>query len=110
MTPWTREDTREYIQNLEEEIEIYLTYKLRVESYLESKGYFADNTVLYVKCYILAFAWISHHLDRELSIRMIYDLIGIENDVDPNQGLVLAENFLVLDFNELMDLVIQDYI
>jgi hypothetical protein len=41
---------------------------------------------------------------------MIYDLIGIENDVDPNQGLVLAENFLVLDFNELMDLVIQDYI
>lgn len=108
MKPWTRDDTREWIAQLEnrlEDIEYYLT---RTVDWCEQNGIWRDDKV-FALC-AMTVIWVSHMRNEPISRRELFELLAVkEADVIPDVEYTIDPKMLDKEIEEILDMVLQTF-
>lgn len=108
MQPWTRDQTKIWIRQLEnrlEDIGYYLDYTV---AWCERND--IDHEQIIFACSILAVIWVSHMRCEPLSKKEVLELLGF-NDLDEieDEEYSLNSNFHNMDLDDLLEIVVQNY-
>jgi hypothetical protein len=108
MQPWTRDQTRIWIRQLEDRLEdigYYLDYTL---AWCEKNDIYHEQIVF--ACSILTVIWVSHMRGEPLSKKEVLEILGF-NDLDEieDEEYSLNPNFHNMDLDDLLEMVIQNY-
>ena len=108
MKPWTRDQTKLWIQQLEDRLEdigYYLDYTV---DWCERHDICSEQIVF--ACSILAVIWVSHMRGEPLSKKEVLELLGFEElDEIEDEEYFLNPNFHNMDLDDLLDIVVQNY-
>lgn len=77
MKPWTRDDTKEWVTQLENRIEDIQFYLKRTLEWCEENDVYSDK-IIFV-CSIMALVWVSHLRNEPISKHELFEILGIEN-------------------------------
>jgi len=105
MKPWTRDDTKFWIAQLENRIEDIDYYLNRTVEWCENNGVW-DNEGVFTLSFVTVL-WVCHMRSEDISRREIYEYLGIEDweeveDHVMELGSVLSD----LDFEPMLELVL----
>jgi hypothetical protein len=108
MKPWTRNDTKEWIIQLEHRIQ-------DIDYYLDKAGewcdeYGIDNNNLIFMCSFLTCVWVSNMRGEPITFNELMEILGVDewND-DEEKYYELDECWGSLDFHEFLEKVVQTY-
>jgi hypothetical protein len=108
MKPWTREDTRLWIAQLEhrlEDIDYYINY---TKHWLEEKE--LDNPFIIATCLIVTSLWVAHMRNEPISQREIYEIMGIQDWYDAEDLVVgLNTQYEGLDLEEILSIAVDNF-
>lgn len=108
MKPWTRDNTKEWIAQLEnrlEDIEYYIT---RTVEWCEQNGVWRDDKV-FALC-AMTVIWVSHMRNEPISRRELFELLAVKDaDVIPDAEYTLDPTMLDKEFEEVLEMVIQTF-
>ena len=108
MKPWTRNDTKEWIIQLEHRIQ-------DIDYYLDKAGewcdeYGIDNNNLIFMCSFLTCVWVSNMRGEPITFNELMEILGVDewND-DEEKYYELDECWGSLDFHDFLEKVVQTY-
>jgi hypothetical protein len=105
MEPWTRDDTRSWLGQLENRIEDIEFYLKHTEDWCEERDVYDE--FLIASCRIITVLWVSEMRQESISKREIYELIGVKDWYDaPEESFSLSDQYKDMDINELLELAI----
>lgn len=107
MIPWTRHDTRLWIDQVENRIDDMHYYLCRTVEWCERNGIYDDKDVFV--CNFLTCIWVSHMRGEQISYKELLDLLGLEElDYGEDKIYNLGPKFKDLDHEEMLNLLGQD--
>jgi hypothetical protein len=105
---WTRDDTREWIAQLENRVEDIDYYLTRAVDWCEQNGVWNDRKVF--ACCAMTVIWVSHMRNEPISRRELFELLDIKDaDSIADAEYTLDPKMLDKEFEEILDLVIQTF-
>ena len=99
--PWTRDQTQEWISQLENRLEDIDYYLTQTVEWCETNEIYDDQIVF--ACAVMTVVWVSHMRGEPLSKREALEIVGIvdANTVDDDE-YSLGEQFHDYDHEELL--------
>lgn len=108
MKYWSRDNTKEWIAQLEhriDDIEYYLDQTL---VWCDEYGVY-DNKVIFM-CSFLTCIWVSQMRGEPITFSEMMEMLGVESwDCDEEKVYELDEKFVDLDHFELLELAVQNF-
>lgn len=77
MKPWTRDNTKEWIAQLENRIEDIGFYLKRTLEWCEENEIYSDKTIFV--CSVMAIVWVCHLRNEPISKHELFEILGLEN-------------------------------
>lgn len=104
MKPWSRENTREWISQLENRLEDIDYYLARTVEWCENNGVWDDEKVISLS--VLTCLWVINMRSESISKRELYEILGIQGweDVD-DCAYQIGDQLSSLDYEEMLELV-----
>lgn len=108
MKPWSRDDTKHWVSQLENRIDDIEHYLQRTVEWCEQNDVDSDQTVFV--CSVMTLTWVCHLRGEEISRREIFEILGIEN-WNSIEDAVLAFNpkYEQMQLEELLELVVNSF-
>ncbi len=108
MNYWSREDTKEWITQLEHRLEDISYYLDRTTDWCEEYG-IDDNHVIFMCCFLTCI-WVSHMRGEPITFTELMELLGVEEwESDEEKIYELDEKYAELDHHELLEHVIENF-
>lgn len=105
---WTREDTRDWITQLEyriDDINYYLTCTVK---WCED-NYIYDNDLVFI-CSFITCIWVSHQRNEPITYTELLEMLGLgEMIIDRDKLYELDEYYTELGHEELLDAIINKF-
>lgn len=102
MKYWSREDTKEWIAQLEHRLEDIEYYLHRAEEWCDEYGV-EDDRVIFMCCFLTC-VWVSHMRGEPISFTELMELLGVEEwECDEDKIYELDEQWADLDHHELLE-------
>ena len=108
MKPWTRNDTKEWIVQLEHRVQDMDYYLDKASDWCDEYG--IDNNNLIFMCSFLTCVWVSNMRGEHITFNELMEILGVEewND-DEEKYYELDECWGQLDFHEFLEKVVETY-
>ena len=101
MEPWTREDTKYWIESLEDRLEDITIYLDRTTQWCEDNYVYDERTVF--MCCFLTCIWVSQLRGEDISYIELMELLGIDAAQDLEEKIFeLGAEYLGLRHDELL--------
>lgn len=108
MKPWLREDTQEWVSQLENRIEDLQYYLTRTVEWCEQNEVYSDRLVFI--CSVMAVLWVSHLRQEPVSKHEVFEILGIENWDAVEDGLLeFNPKYEDLELEELLAEVVSSF-
>ena len=108
MTPWTRDNTKTWIAQLENRLEDIAYYLKETEIWCEDHCVYDDQKVF--MCNLLTCVWVSHMRNETISYRELLEILGVEKLMDDEDKIyALGPNFCNLDHEEMLELIVNKF-
>jgi hypothetical protein len=105
MEPWTRDDTRYWIEQVENRVDDIDFYLQRTTEWCEDRDIY-DNLIV-ISCMIVTVLWVTEMRQESISKREIYELIGIRDWYNaPEEAFALSDQYKELDIDELLEIAV----
>ena len=108
MKAWTRDDTKEWVSQLENRIEDIQFYLSRTLEWCEENEVYSDR-IIFV-CSIMAIVWVCHLRKEPISKHELFEILGIENWNDVEDAVFefnpIYEN---MEIEELLQFVVSSF-
>ena len=106
---WSRDNTKEWIFQLQHRIEDIDYYLQRTIDWCEHNGVWADQKVF--ACCVMAVIWVSHMRGEPVSKRELFEILGIADwdQVEDVEYTLVDPKFVKMDLDELLDNVVQRF-
>ena len=108
MKPWTRDDTKEWIAQLEHRIEDIHFYLNRSIEWCEENDVYSDK-IIFV-CSIMSIVWVCHLRNEPISKHELFEILGIE-DWENIEDAVFEFNPIYedMELEELLQFVVSSF-
>lgn len=104
---WTRDQTREWITQLENRIEDIDYYLKRTVNWCENRFIHDDH-----KIFILSFItciWVSYMRDEPITYNELMELLGLENmTISEDKIYEISPKFMDLEYEEMLDAILEN--
>lgn len=101
MKPWSREDTRDWIAQLELRVEDLNYYLLQTVLWCEKNNIEDDRTVF--ACAMMTALWVAWQRNESMSRWELMEILGIKNWSEfPDEEVELGPTFQNLDIEEVL--------
>lgn len=108
MNPWDREDTREWIAQLETRIEDLQYYLSRTQQWC-SENEIQSDRIIFV-CSIMALVWVCHLRNENISKQELLELLKIENwESIEDATFEFNPAYEDLELEELLTIVVRSF-
>lgn len=108
MKPWTREDTRHWLDQLENRIEDIYYYLNKTTEWCEDNDVY-DDKVVFV-CASMTVVWVSTMRGEQISQKEVFEIVGVPNlEILGDLEFCLRSEYLGLDLEELLEEVINRF-
>jgi hypothetical protein len=105
---WTRNDTKHWINQLENRIEDIEFYLRRTVEWCEENDVYSNNTVFV--CSVMALTWVCHLRGEEISRREIFEILGVDNwNALEDSVLKFNPKYEEMQLEELLELVVSSF-
>lgn len=105
---WTREQTQEWLIQLETRIEDIGYYLVRTAEWCEQNGIWADNKV--IACSIVTVIWVCNMRNEKVSRREIFEILGCPGWEDmEDMGYGLNSELLNADLEDILAQTIEHF-
>ena len=106
--PWSRDDTKHWVAQLENRIEDIEFYLKRTVEWCDENEVYSDNLVFV--CSVMTIAWVSHLRNEELSRREVFEILGIDNwNAIEDAVLEFNPKYEDMQLEELLELVVSSF-
>lgn len=106
MRPWTREDTRDWIVQLELRVEDLNYYLMQTVQWCEENNILDDKTVF--ACSLMTALWVVWQRNESISRWEIMEILGIRDwNSFPDEAVELGERFWGYDLEEILEQVVE---
>ena len=106
--PWSRDDTKYWVAQLENRIEDIEFYLKRTIEWCEENEVYSDNTVFV--CSVMALTWVCHLRNEEVSRREIFEILGVDNwNAIEDAVLEFNPKYEDMQLEELLELVVSSF-
>ena len=106
--PWTRDDTKYWVAQLENRIEDIEFYLKRTIEWCEENEVYSDNLVFV--CSVMALTWVCHLRGEEISRRELFEILGIDNwNAIEDAILEFNPKYEDMQLEELLELVVSSF-
>jgi len=108
MSYWSRNDTKEWIVQLEHRVQDMDYYLVKADEWCDEYG--IDNNKLIFMCSFLTCVWVSNMRGEHITFNELMEILGVEewND-DEEKYYELDECWGNLDFHEFLEKVVATY-
>ena len=108
MSYWSRNDTKEWIVQLEHRVQDMDYYLVKADEWCDEYG--IDNNKLIFMCSFLTCVWVSNMRGEHITFNELMEILGVEewND-DEEKYYELDECWGNLDFHEFLEKVVETY-
>ena len=107
MKPWTRDETKSWIKNLENRISDIDHYLKKTIEFCEFNEVYDNKTVLVLT--MMTVIWVSHMRNEFVSYNEMAEILGIENvAIDNDQIYDLGIKFSQLDHEEMLEILLRN--
>jgi len=105
-SPWTRNDTKDFIHSVESRIEDMDYYLKRTVEWCENNGVFENKRVL--MCCLISCIWVSSMREELISFQEIVEIIGLEEFEDSSLDKIynVCQEFRNLEHEEILEMLI----
>ena len=104
MKPWTREDTQQWITQLENRIEDIDYYLQRTVEWCEQNGIWENERVFGLT--FVTVLWVCHMRDEDVTRQEIFEILGVEDFQNAEDRIMELGNVLgKLDWEEMLQKV-----
>lgn len=105
-SPWTRNDTKDFIHRVESRIEDLDYYLKRTVEWCENNGVFENKRIL--MCCLISCIWVSSMREEVISFKEIVEIVGLEEFEDSNLDKVynICQEFRNLEHEEILEMLI----
>jgi hypothetical protein len=108
MKPWTREDTQEWISQVENRIEDIDHYLKKTLEWCEINDIHDDRRVFALN--FLTCIWVSHMREEIITYREMMELLGLESIAfDEDKIYDLGPRFKNLDHEEMLEIMSREF-
>jgi hypothetical protein len=108
MKYWSREDTKEWIIQLEHRVQDIDYYLNKTLEWCEDYGV-EDNHVVFM-CSFLTCIWVSHMRGEPITFTELMEMLGVEEwESDEEKVYELDDRWGNLDFHEFLEQVVEKY-
>lgn len=106
MKYWTRDDTKEWIAQLEHRLEDIDYYLEQTAHWCDEYGIEDDRTVF--MCSFLTCVWVSHMRGEPITFTELMELLGVEEwECDEDKIYELDARYADLDHHELLEKTVE---
>jgi hypothetical protein len=106
MKPWTRDDTKFWVSQLENRIEDIEYYLGETITWCENNDIYSDTTIF--ACMLMTVLWVSSQRGESLSKREAMEILGVVGWEDiEDEEFVLGPDHLLLELEDLLEQVCQ---
>lgn len=106
MKPWTRNQTKDWIQQIQSRITDIDHYLKKTIEFCELNEVYDNKTVLVLS--MMTVIWVSHMRSEYVSYNEMAELLGIENVAIPNDQIYdLGIKFSKLDHEEMLEILLR---
>lgn len=106
--PWTRDNTKHWVAQLENRIEDIEFYLRRTIEWCEENEVYSDNLVFV--CSVMTLSWVCHLRGEELSRREVFEILGIDNwNAIEDAMLEFNPKYEDMQLEELLELVVSSF-
>ena len=105
-SPWTRNDTKDFIHSVESRIEDMDYYLKRTVEWCENNGVFENKRVL--MCCLISCIWVSSMREELISFQEIVEIVGLEELEDSSLDKIynVCQEFRNLEHEEILEMLI----
>jgi len=104
--PWTRDDTKEWITQLEHRLEDIDYYLQRTTDWCDEYG--IDDSRLVFLCSFLTCIWVSHMRGEFITQTELMELLGVEiEEIDEDKIYELDDKWGSMDHEELLEKAVE---
>jgi hypothetical protein len=108
MKPWTRDDTKQWIAQLEHRIEDIEFYLKRTLEWCEENEIYSDKAIFV--CSIMALVWVSHLRNEPISKHELFEILGIENWENVDDAVFeFNPAYETMELEELLQFVVSSF-
>jgi hypothetical protein len=105
---WTREDTKDWIGQLEHRIEDIDYYLWQTVEWCETHGIYEDEKVF--ACALMTVIWVSHVRSEPISKREVMEILGVKDWHEcPDEEFILGSNYRNLDIEDILYKVVKTF-
>jgi hypothetical protein len=108
MKPWTRDDTKEWIVQLEnriEDIDYYLNQTLK---WCEDNEIYSDKIVFI--CSVMTVIWVSTCRNEPVGKKEVFEILGIENWQSVEDDILkFNPTFESMELEDLLHLIVRSF-
>lgn len=105
-SPWTRNDTKDFIHRIESRIEDIDYYLKRTVEWCENNGVWENQRVL--MCCLISCIWVSSMREENISFQEIVEIVGLRDFEDTSLDKIygICEEFRSLEHEEILQMLI----
>lgn len=108
MKPWTRDDTKEWIIQLEHRLEDIDYYLERTAEWCNDYG--VDDARVIFMCNFITCVWVSYMRGEPITFIELMEMLGVENwETDEEKIYELDDRWGELDHYELLEQVVEKF-
>jgi hypothetical protein len=106
MKPWTREDTKEWIIQVENRLNDIHYFLNQTVAWCENQD--IDNEYQVFMCSFLTCVWVSAMRDEHISYNEIMEILNVQSWVDEGEKIYQMDDvWLELDHQELLEKIVE---
>lgn len=109
MRYWSRDDTKEWVAQLEHRIEDLQFYLSRSIEWCEENEIYDERAVL--MCSIVSLIWVSHLRNEPISIHEMFEILGISNWEDANDAVFeFNPEYASMELEDLLRIIVDSFL
>lgn len=109
MRYWSRDDTKEWVVQLEHRVKDLQFYLSRSVEWCEENEIYNERAVL--MCSIVSLIWVSHLRNEPISIHEMFEILGIVNWEDANDAVFeFNPEYAAMELEELLRIIVDSFL
>lgn len=104
---WTRENTKEWIFQIENRLEDFEYYLKQATDWCEYHGICNDAQIF--MCCVMTLVWVNYMRGEKLTKNEVFEIMGFDHDMDNNDLYELAKEFQNIDHETLLYKVVRNF-